>query len=99
MALNHIKFIKKMLDRYHDACYPTLSDDFIADVVSEVLQAAPDSYFTYDMVQEHPEFCKQCGACCSTIDCQYFNGHVMNMQQGGKHVLNFHFMKLIIRQV
>ena len=74
MALNHIKFIKKMLDRYHDACYPTLSDDFIADVVSEVLQEAPDSYFTYDMVQEHPEFCKQCGACCSTIDCQYFNG-------------------------
>lgn len=74
MALNHIKFIKKILDRYHDTCYPTLSDDFIADVVSEVLQEAPDSYFTYDMVQEHPEFCKQCGACCGTIDCQYFNG-------------------------
>ena len=31
-------------------------------------------YFTYEMVQEFPEFCKQCGMCCVTVDCAYFNG-------------------------
>lgn len=74
MVLNHIKFVKKMLDKYHNIYSNILSDDCIADIISEVLLEAPDSYFTYEMVQENQEFCAKCGACCQTIDCQYFNG-------------------------
>ena len=37
---------------------------------------APGQYFTYDMVQEHPELCDKCGACCEQRGepCKYFNG-------------------------
>ena len=63
-----------MLDKYHNKYSLFLSDDCIADIISEVLLEAPDMYFTYEMVQEYPEFCAKCGACCKTIDCQYFNG-------------------------
>ena len=73
MPINHLKFIKKMLDKY-SLKYPQLEDDLIADIIDEVLMMAPDIYFTYDMVQKHSEMCKQCGECCKTIDCKYFNG-------------------------
>lgn len=73
MPINHLKFIKKMLDKY-SLKYPQLESDLIADIIDEVLMMAPDTYFTYELVQEHPEMCKQCGECCKTIDCKYFNG-------------------------
>lgn len=74
MPINHLKFCKHFCDKYHDKYYPKLSDDFIADIVDFVLNRVPGNYFTYELVQEHPEFCRQCGACCSTIDCKAFNG-------------------------
>jgi len=77
MPINHLKFIKKMLDKY-TLKYPNIGDEMVADIIETVLLQAPDSYFTYNMVQEHPEFCKQCGDCCRTIDCQYFNGKTCN---------------------
>lgn len=72
--MNHLRFCKYFCDKYHKKYYPKLSDDIIADIVDTVLNLAPATYFTYDLVQEHPEFCRQCGACCSTIDCRFFNG-------------------------
>lgn len=74
MPVNHLKFCKMFCDKYHKKYYPHISDDIIADIIDVVLNRAADNYFTFDMVQEHPEFCKQCGACCRTIECQYFNG-------------------------
>ena len=78
MPINHLKFCKHFCDKYHDKYGATLSDDLIADVVDFTLNRAPFKYFSYDLVQEHPEFCKQCGACCRTINCQYFNGKTCN---------------------
>ena len=74
MPINHIRVCKYFCDKYYDKYYPQLPVDIIADIVDVTLNQAPDNFFTWDMVQEHPEFCKQCGACCSTIDCKYFNG-------------------------
>ena len=62
-----------MIQKYEKK-YPQLPTDILVDVIDEVLVQAPDSYFTYEQVQENPDFCKKCGACCSTISCQYFNG-------------------------
>jgi len=74
--INHIRFCKYFCDKYHKKYYPKLSDDIIADIVDTVLNLAPDTYFTYELVQEHPEFCKQCGLCCSQAVCplKCFNG-------------------------
>lgn len=72
--INHLKFCKFYCDKYHKKFSSQLPDDIIADIVDVCLNRAPDSYFTYDIVQEHPEFCKQCGMCCSTLDCRFFNG-------------------------
>lgn len=71
--INHLKFCKIMIDKYY-TLYPFLGKDMVADIVDVTLNRAADNFFTWDMVQKHPEFCKQCGACCATIDCQYFNG-------------------------
>lgn len=73
MPINHLKFIKKMIDKY-TMKYPQMEDNLIADIIDTVLMRAPENYFTFEMVQEHPEFCKECGECCKTIDCKYFNG-------------------------
>lgn len=73
MPINHLKFIKKMIDRY-TIKYPQIEDDLIADIIDVVLMRASENYFTFEMVQDHPEFCKQCGECCKTINCKYFNG-------------------------
>ena len=73
MPINHIRFSKMMIDKYYKL-YPEMGIDIVADIVDVVLNRAPDNYFTWEQVQEHPEFCKQCGMCCSTLDCAYFNG-------------------------
>ena len=75
MPLNQLKFIKKMLDKFTKE-YPNLDQDIIADIIATILLDAPGQYFSYDMVQEHPEFCAKCGACCSQrdLECKYFNG-------------------------
>ena len=75
MPINQLKFIKFFADKYITE-YPELPMDIIADIIITVLVDAPESYFSYDMVQEHPEFCKKCGACCKQRNepCEYFNG-------------------------
>lgn len=75
MPLNQLKFIKKMLDKFTKE-YPDLDPDIVADIVCTILLDAPGQYFSYDMVQEHPELCAKCGACCQQrdIECKYFNG-------------------------
>lgn len=72
MPVNHLRFINEMMKKY--TWEYDLPTDLIASIVEEVLLLAPDSYFTFNMVQDHPEMCKQCGQCCSTINCKYFNG-------------------------
>ena len=80
MPINQLKFIKIFLDKFL-VKYSILPIDVIADIVITVLNDAPELYFSYDMVQEHPEFCKKCGACCKQTrlgrggkPCEYFNG-------------------------
>ena len=75
--INHTKFCLQMISKYEKE-YPELPLDILADIVDVVLNRAPDNYFTWEQVQEHPEFCKQCGMCCRTLDCQYFNGKTCN---------------------
>lgn len=74
MPINPEKFILKMINKF-DGKY-NLPHDILVDVIVTVLNDAPDLYFTYDMVQEHPEFCRKCGSCCRQrdMDCEYFNG-------------------------
>lgn len=62
-----------MITKYEKK-YPNLPLDILVDIIDMTLNRASDKYFTWEQVQEHPEFCKQCGACCRTLDCQYFNG-------------------------
>lgn len=62
-----------MIDKYIKI-YPDLSIGIIVDIIDEVLNRAPDSYFTWEQVQDHPQFCKKCGRCCATITCEFFNG-------------------------
>lgn len=75
MPINQLKFTKIFLDKYSKQ-YSDLPIDIISDIIVTVLIDAPESYFSYDMVQEHPEFCKKCGSCCKQRDqpCDYFNG-------------------------
>ena len=72
--INHLRFCKYFCDKYHDKYYPELPDDMIADIVDTTLNQTPGVFFTYGMVQEFPQFCRQCGMCCTTVGCQYFNG-------------------------
>lgn len=71
--INHLKFCKIMIDKYSNL-YKDLDIDMVSDIVDVVLNRAPGVYFTWELVQEHPNLCKQCGMCCSTLDCPYFNG-------------------------
>lgn len=75
MPINSLKFVKIFLDKFSRK-YPDLPTDILADIVGTVLMEAPRVYFTYDLVQEHPELCKKCGACCKQRKqfCKYFNG-------------------------
>ena len=66
MPINPEKFILKMINKF-DGKY-NLPHDILVDVIVTVLNDAPDLYFTYDMVQEHPEFCRKCGSCCRQRD-------------------------------
>ena len=72
--INHLRFCKYFCDKYHDKYYPELPDDMIADIVDTTLNQTPGVFFNYEMVQEFPAFCRQCGMCCTTVGCQYFNG-------------------------
>ena len=71
--INQLKFDLKMLKRYEKK-YSNLPTDILADIVDTVLNQAGYKYFNWEQVQEHSDFCKQCGLCCRTVDCQYFNG-------------------------
>lgn len=75
MPINSLKFLKIFLDIFIKR-YQNLPIDIIADIIVTVLIDAPERYFTYDMVQKHPEFCRKCGACCKQRNepCPYFNG-------------------------
>lgn len=75
MPINSLKFVKIFLDKFTRK-YPEVPIDIIADIIGTVLIEAPGYYFTYNLVQEHPEFCKKCGSCCKQRDqpCKYFNG-------------------------
>lgn len=71
--INHIKFCLMMIHKY-EKIYPELPIDILVDIVDTVLLRAPDSYFTWEQIQDNPEFCRKCGRCCTTLNCQYFNG-------------------------
>lgn len=75
MPVNSLKFIKIFLDKFTKE-YSELPKDIIADIIVTILMDAPENYFSYNLVQEHPEFCKKCGACCSQATCPLdcFNG-------------------------
>ena len=75
--INHIRFSLNMIRRYEEK-YPQIPTDILADIIDVVLNRAPDLYFTYEQVQEHPEFCIKCGKCCETLNCQYFDGRTCN---------------------
>ena len=71
--INHIKFCLQMITKYEKK-YPQLPLDILVDIIDVTLNRASATSFTWEQVQEHPEFCKQCGACCRTLNCKYFNG-------------------------
>jgi len=76
--INSIKFCKDLIDMYI-AKYPQLDVEIIVDIIDVVINRASSLYFNYDMVQEHPEFCIECGKCCENLGCSYFDGrHCMN---------------------
>lgn len=71
--INQLRFCLKMIQKY-EKIYPKMDIDLLVDIIDMTLNRTPENFFTWDQVQENPQFCKQCGACCRTIDCQYFNG-------------------------
>lgn len=75
MPINHLKFLKIFLDKYSRQ-YPDMPVDLISDIIGTTLIESPAVYFDYNLVQEHPEFCKKCGACCKqrNVKCKHFNG-------------------------
>lgn len=75
--INQVKFCLLMIQKF-ERKYPQLPTDIVTDIIDTVLNQAPDKYFTWEQVQEHPEFCNQCGACCRTLNCEYFNGKTCN---------------------
>lgn len=71
--INHIKFCLDMIHKY-EKMYPQMPSEILVDIIDVVLNRAPDNYFTYELVQEHPEFCEMCGKCCEGLACADFNG-------------------------
>lgn len=71
--INHIKFCLKMIQKF-EKIYPQMPTDILVDIIDVALNIAPDNYFTYEQVQEHPEFCEKCGNCCKSLSCADFNG-------------------------
>lgn len=73
MPINVLSFLLKFFIKYNKVDLPT---DIVVDIITTVLLDAPGQYFTYNMVQEHPEFCKRCGMCCRQmgVECEHFNG-------------------------
>lgn len=74
MPINSLSFLLKFIRKYDNKI--DLPTDIVVDIVATVLLDAPGQYFTYDMVQEHPEFCRKCGMCCRQrgVECEHFNG-------------------------
>lgn len=60
--------------RKYERKHPQIPSDILVDIIDVVLNVAPDNYFTYEQVQEHPEFCEKCGKCCRNLNCSHFNG-------------------------
>ncbi len=54
--------------------YPDLPIDILVDIIDVTLNRAPGLFFTRNQVNDHPEFCIECGNCCKDLDCEYFNG-------------------------
>jgi hypothetical protein len=73
--INHVKFSLNMIRKY-ERKYPQIPTDILVDIIDVVLNQAPDSYFTYQQVQEHPEFCIRCGKCCENLGCSSFDGRL-----------------------
>lgn len=71
--INHIKFNLNMIKIFEEK-YPQIPLDILVDIIDVVLNRAPDMYFNFEQVQNHPEFCIKCGDCCQKISCEYFNG-------------------------
>lgn len=71
--INNIKFNLNMIHEFEKR-YPQMPLEILVDIIDVVLNRASDIYFNYGQVQEHPEFCRKCGKCCQTLNCEYFNG-------------------------
>jgi hypothetical protein len=71
--INRLKFSLVMIKRY-ERLYPQMPTDILTDIIDVVLNRAPDSYFSYEDIQDHPEMCSRCGKCCATLGCRHFNG-------------------------
>lgn len=71
--INHTRFNLEMIQKF-EARYPQIPLEILTDIVDVVLNRAPGIYFSFDMVQNHPEFCTKCGECCRNLSCKYFNG-------------------------
>lgn len=71
--INHIKFNLNIIKKFEKK-YPQIPTDILVDIIDIVLNRASAIYFTYEQVQNHPEFCLKCGNCCQEVDCEYFNG-------------------------
>ena len=76
MPINSLKFMKIFLDKFSKKYKDLLPQDVISAVILTVLDEAPETFFSYDLVQEHSDFCKKCGSCCKQALCPIncFNG-------------------------
>lgn len=76
MPINHLYFIDKMIKKFTKKYDDDIPIDIVIDIIEEVLLTASENYFSYNLVQEHPEFCKQCGSCCKTINCPHLENGI-----------------------
>ena len=75
--INHMRFCLDMIHKY-EMEYSEMPTDILVDIIDVVLNRAPTLYFSYQQVQDHPEFCNKCGNCCIDLDCEYFDGKICN---------------------
>lgn len=93
--INHIKFNLDMIKIFEEK-YPQIPLDILVDIIDVVLNRAPDVYFNFEQVQNHPEFCIKCGQCCQKIGCEYFNGKTCDNYDSRLHACKeFPFYDLI----
>lgn len=82
--INHIKFNLNMIKKFEKK-YPQIPLDILVDIIDVVLNRAPDIYFNFEQVQNHPEFCIKCGTCCRNINCKDFNGRTCDDYNSRPH--------------